>query len=78
MRALIAVKAQLALHANTALPLAGQVSATDAAEFFDSDAFKDHVKHLEFKDKARVALFERFDGVLKAMGGLGKLLSRRR
>lgn len=50
----------------------------DAEEFFCSDAFKDHVKFLESKDKAQSEIFGRFDLVLKAMGGLGKLLAGRR
>lgn len=78
MRTLVGVKAKLALYANTALPLAGQVSEVDAEEFFCSDAFKDHVKFLESKDKAQSEIFGRFDLVLKAMGGLGKLLAGRR
>lgn len=78
MRVLVGVKAKLALYANTALPLAGQVSENDAEEFFSSQTFKDHLKHLEFKDKAQGLIFDRFDAVLKGMGMLGKVLSRRR
>lgn len=75
---LVGIKAKLALYAHTALPLAGQVSESEAQEFFSSQTFKDHLKHLEFKDKTQGLVFDRFDAVIKGMGMLGKLLSRRR
>lgn len=78
MRALIGVKAKLALYANTGLPLAGQVSESEAEEYFSSPAFKDHMKYLEFKDKLAGAILERMDTILKAFGNLGKMLARRR
>lgn len=66
------MKANLALYANTALPLAGQVTESEAEAFFASDAFKDHVKLMEHRDKLTSAMFDRFDAVIKSIGNLGK------
>lgn len=78
MRTLVEIKAKLALYANTALPLAGQMGESDANEFFLSETFKDHLKHQEFKEQARGAVFDRFDKVIGSVAGLGKVLARRR
>lgn len=78
MRTLVEIKAKLALYANTALPLAGCVGESDANDFFLSETFKDHLKHQEFKEQARSAIFDRFDKVLIGMGRLGKVFARRR
>ena len=68
---------ELAIHAHTALPLALATPMSAARDFFDSKAFANYRKSLESRQKLSLAVLQRFEGVIKAMGGLGKLLARR-
>lgn len=75
---LITQAGELAIHAHTALPLAYATPLSVARDFFESGAFTNYRKSLESRQKLSVAMLTRFDGVIKAMGGLGKLLAGRR
>lgn len=70
--------ADLALHANTALPLALATHQSEAAAFFASSAFASYRKTLEAKAKLTQSYFGRLDAIIKGISGLGKLLAKRR
>lgn len=69
---------ELAIHAHTALPLALATPMSAAADFFQSRAFTNYRKGLEGRQKMSLAVLQRFEAVIKSMGGLGKLLAGRR
>jgi hypothetical protein len=75
--ALISQAADLALHGNTALPLAHQTFMSDASDFFESAAFGNYRKEREGAQKLAIANLLRIDGVVKAIGSLGKLIAKR-
>lgn len=75
---LITQAGELAIHAHTALPLALATPLSAVRDFFESTAFTNYRKSLEARQKLSMATLGRFDAVLKAMGGLGKLLAGRR
>lgn len=68
----------MALHGNTAYPLALSMGMSEVNEFFDSKAFGNYKKTQESRQKVSVTLITQFNSVLGAMGGLGKLLAGRR
>lgn len=78
MRNLIAQAGELALHASTALPQALATPLSAAGDFFESSAFASYRKSLEARQKLSLAVLQRFEAVIKSMGGLGKLLAGRR
>ena len=45
--------------------------------YLHSEAFKNHAKNREALQKLELAKMGRMDSILRAMGGLGKLLARR-
>lgn len=65
----------MALHGNTAYPLALRMGRSDMADFFESKSFANYRKTLESRNKLHMATLGRFDAVIKGMGGLGKLLA---
>ena len=65
---------ELAIHANTALPLALGMAQSEVRDFFESKSFANYRKGLEAKQKLHIATLGRFDGVIKSIGGLAKLL----
>jgi hypothetical protein len=75
---LITQAGELAIHAHTALPLALGTPMSDVRDFFESGAFTNYRKSLESRHKLSLAILQRFEAVIKSMGGLGKLLSGRR
>jgi hypothetical protein len=72
---LIDQSATLALHAHTALPLALGTHLSDVDDFYQSRAFGNHRKGQEARQKYATAVVERFDGLAKQIGGLGKMLA---
>lgn len=70
--------ADLALHANTALPLAHATHMSDVADFYQSSAFGNYRKSQEGRQKMAMAILLRFDAVMKQINGLGKVLAGRR
>ena len=74
---LINQAADLALHGHTALPLAHRTFMSDAADFFESEAFGHYRKEREGAHKIAIAHLLRLDGVVNAIGSLGKLIARR-
>lgn len=75
---LITQVGELALHAHTALPLALATPMSAMRDFFESAAFTNYRKSLESRQKMSLAVLQRFEAVIKSMGGLGKLLAGRR
>jgi hypothetical protein len=71
---LINQSAELAIHANTALPLALSMARSEVREFFESTSYSNYRKGLEARQKMSIAVLSRFDGVIKSIGGVGKLL----
>lgn len=65
---------ELAIHANTAIPLALSMAHSEVRDFFASDSYANYRKGLEARQKLAIATLGRFDGVLKAISFLGKLL----
>ena len=65
------------MHANTALPLAMQTFWSDATDFFESRAFADFCKEREGASKLAIAGLSRTDGVIRAIGSLGRLIAKR-
>ena len=65
----------MALHANTAYPMALRMGMSEMTDFFESTAFANYRKLQESKQKLHMASLSRFDAVIKGMGGIGKLLS---
>ena len=51
---------------------------SDTKALFESSAFKDWKKGRESKGKAEHAVLERLDNVIRAIGSLGKALTRSR
>lgn len=78
MAGLIGQAGELAINANTALPLALSVTLSDAADFFESGAFTNFRKGLEAKQRMNSAVLQHIGAVVKSIGELGKVLSRRR
>jgi len=74
---LITQAGELAIHAHTALPLAYGTPLSVARDFFESGAFTNYRKSLESRQKLAMAMLQRFEAVIKSMGGLGKLLAGR-
>ena len=75
---LITQVGELAIHANTALPMALATPLSAVRDFFESNAFANYRKSLESRQKLSLAILQRFESVIKSMGGLGKLLAGRR
>lgn len=67
--------ADLALHANTPIPAALQLTETAVREFFESSPFDAYKKRIEWQGKVVSAHMSRLDGLRQALGGLGKLLA---
>jgi hypothetical protein len=65
----------LALHCNTPLPAALDLPISIARAFFDSKMHTQHVKNMEGRQQLTMAVINRIDGVIKAIGGLGKVLA---
>lgn len=78
MADLVAQASDLALHANTALPLAYATPMSEAADFYGSSAFASYRKSLEGQQKITQALFGRLDGLAKQVNVLAKVLARPR
>lgn len=53
-----------------------RMGISDARDFLESKAFDTWVKNRELEQKVQLALVGRLDGVIKAIGGLGKAISR--
>ena len=70
--------ADLSIHAHTPLPLAEATPLSSITDFYASGSFADYRKSVETKHKVQQAMFARFDAVIKGIGGLGKLLAKRR
>ena len=68
--------ALLALHANTALPLANSTPISECSAFFGTKAFKEFCKEREAHGKNITVLFERINGVIASIRTLGKLLGQ--
>lgn len=49
---------------------------TDARDFLESKVFDTWVKNRELEQKVQLALVGRLDGVIKAIGSIGKAISR--
>ena len=49
---------------------------SDARDFLESKAFDTWVKNRELEQKVQLALVGRLDGVIRAIGSLGKVISR--
>lgn len=78
MADLISQAGELAIHAHTALPLALDTPMSAVRDFFESGAFTNYRKGLEARQKLSMAMLQRFEAVIKSIGGLGKLLAGRR
>jgi hypothetical protein len=66
----------LSLYSSTSYPEAMRMGISDARDFLESKAFETWVKNRELEQKVQLALVGRLDGVIKAIGGLGKVISR--
>lgn len=51
------------------------MTLSEADDFFGSKAFAGYRSTIESRQKLTLAILLRFDGVMKAIGGLGKLLA---
>lgn len=68
--------ATLAVHSNTALPLALQTAISDVDDFFASKTFKDFSESKKNQAKNTTAMFARLDGISKAIGALIKTVGQ--
>jgi len=68
----------LALYANTPLPLGFKMCPSDAGQFFTGKAFASWKKGREAEGKAQSAIVSRLNDVIRSIGYLGKVLSKRR
>lgn len=68
----------LSLYSGTSYKDALACPISDANEFFGSEAFGIWKKNVEASNKMSTVLIERVDGVTRAIGGLAKVLSKRR
>ena len=53
------------------------VTSSDAKRFCESKAFADWRKSRESESKVQVAIVDRLNGVIRSVGHLAKMLSRR-
>ena len=67
----------LSLYSSTSYPEALACGMSDVKAFFESNAFGIWKKNKEAENKMQGAMIERIDGVIRAIGSLGKMLSRR-
>ncbi len=74
MNDLIGQTGELVIHGHTPLPQALATPMSAVRDFFESSAFANYRKSLEAKQKLSLALLQRFEAVLKSIGGIGKLL----
>ena len=65
----------ISLYSNTSLRDALELEIEFAQQFFDSKSFQDRRKNSESELKIQVAVLDRLDGVIKAIGGLGKAMA---
>lgn len=75
-RELIAQAVYLDHHGGTPYPQALQLRLSYLRSYFESAMHTEHVKAEETRAKNHLALFGRLDTVIKAIGQLGKVLSR--
>ncbi len=66
------------MHAGCSLLDAQAVEVSAASDHFRSKAFQGYRKSVEAKQKLDVAVADRLNGVITAIGFLGRALSRRR
>jgi hypothetical protein len=69
--------ASLFLNFGTEYSQALKMRRSDVDSIFNSKTFADMKKAAESKQKVWTSLFERLDNITRAVGSLGKLLSRR-
>lgn len=50
------------------------MAQSEVRDFFESKSYANYRKGQEAKQKMHLAIFGRFDSVIKTVGGLGKLL----
>lgn len=67
----------LALYANTPLPIGYQVRPSDAAHFFSGKAFASWRKVRESEGKVQSAIVGRLNDVVRSIGMLAKVLVKR-
>lgn len=75
-RDLIAQAVYLDHHGGTPYPQALQLRLSYLRAYFESAMHTEHVKNEEVRAKNSAALFGRLDTIVKAIGHLGKVLSR--
>ncbi|MGS0741333.1 hypothetical protein ACVBEF_05815 [Glaciimonas sp. GG7] len=66
----------LSLYSSTSYPDAMRMCLSDAREFLSAKAFASWIKNREMEQKVQLALVGRLDGVIKAIGALGKAIGR--
>lgn len=69
---------RIALEGVASLPEALKLQPSIVTAFFEGKAFGDHRKFQEAEGKVRVAVVDRLNGVIRAIGVLAKSLSTRR
>lgn len=69
--------AYLDAHRGTAFPLAMQMRLSHLRAYFESEVHQQALKGGDADAKLAAAQINRLDGVIKAIGHLGKILARR-
>lgn len=69
---------RVALEGVASLPEAMRLAPSTVTAFFSGKAFSDHRKFQDAESKAKVAVVDRLNGVIRAIGVLAKGLSARR
>lgn len=78
MRDLIDRAVFLDIHAGTPYPQALALPMSFASAYFESKVHTQHMKSEEGRQRSLNAVLQRIDGVVKAIGELGKALAGRR
>lgn len=65
----------MALHGGTPYPQALRMRLSELNDFFGSKSFGNYRSGMEARQRMHLAVLSRFDGVLKGMNSLGKLLA---
>jgi hypothetical protein len=66
----------LSLYSSTSLNEALKLPVSTATHFFESKAFKDWRKVQDSKAKTQVAIVERLNGVITAVGSVAKIIAK--
>ena len=75
---LIGLAVGLSTHGSTPYPAALDLPLSYANAYFETDAYRQHLKVIEAQQKLDVSVVERLNTVIQAIGNLGRALGGRR